>query len=66
MCQTRTLLNLSLMPSFAQVALPFYMLMAGSMIRSYYWPPKDLPILHGLLQVSSHLISDDIHLLGHD
>ena len=47
-------------PTLLQMVKP------GRMIGSYHQPLEDLPILHELLRVSSHLISDDIRLLGHD
>ena len=36
------------------------------MVGYYHWPPEDLPILHEILQMSSHLISDGIHLSSHN
>ena len=36
------------------------------MVGSYHWPPEYLPILHKLLQMLSHLISDGPRLLSHD
>ena len=44
----------------------FQMLEPCYMVGSYHQPPEDLPILHELLQMSSHLISDGIHLSHHN
>ena len=44
----------------------FQMLKPGFMLGSYHCPPEDLPILHELLQMSSHSISDAINMSNHN